>query len=221
MRNAQRPNNVKLLTLPIVASAAARATILGGCASRSTAAGGAPGSSTATTGTPSSAAPTSLAASNTPSPTASHAAACTPSDVTISLGHAGAAGGHLGAVLLFTNHGPLTCEISGYPQVTAAGGLTVKVQRTPHGYLGGLTSPSASPPRVELASGQNASAMVEGSDSPVPATATCPAAAGSLNLWLPGYANPSAPTEIPNPAGTCSAIEIHPVVSGATGRQGS
>jgi hypothetical protein len=140
--------------------------------------------------------------------------------VAITVGHTGAATGHVGAVLLFTNHGQASCEISGYPEVKAAGGLDVKIVRTPSGFLGGLSSPSATPPRVELAPGQSASAIVEGTDVPVPATAHCPAA-GSLDLWLPGYGRPTAPTEILNAAGTCSAIEIHPVVPGSTGRQES
>ncbi|WP_370377613.1 DUF4232 domain-containing protein [Catenulispora sp. GAS73] len=137
----------------------------------------------------------------------------------MSLGHTGAASGHVGGVLLFTNHGPRTCELSGYPRVQAAGGLTAHVEQTPNGYIGGLATPSAKAPYVELAPGQVASAVVEGSDIPIPATAHCSAVLGSLDLWLPGNAGSGTPTEISNPAGTCAAIQIHPVVSGTTGRQ--
>ena len=137
----------------------------------------------------------------------------------ISLGHTGAASGHVGGVLLFTNHGSRTCELTGYPRVQAAGGLTADVKQTPDGYIGGLAAPGTKPPHIELAPGQVASAVVEGTDNPVPATAHCSATLGSLDLWLPGNANSGTPTEISNPAGTCSAIQIHPVVSGTTGRQ--
>ena len=154
------------------------------------------------------------------SSSAARAAACTPSDVTISLGHTGAASGHVGGALLFTNHGSSTCELTGYPRVQAAGGLTAAIQQTPDGYIGGLADPSAKPPYVELAPGQVASAVVEGSDIPIPATAHCSTVLGSLDLWLPGSANSGAPTVVSNPAGTCAAIQIHPVVSGTTGRQG-
>ncbi|WP_194918258.1 DUF4232 domain-containing protein [Catenulispora rubra] len=233
-------------TLTFFAVGTALVAVLAGCSSSSAKGGAAPGSSgtgggvstqtpaPTTTSTPtSSTSATSSSASSSGTSTAgrapsgassstsaARATACTPSDVAISLGHTGAASGHVGGPLLFTNHGSRTCELTGYPRVQAAGGLTAEIQQTPDGYIGGLATMSANPPTVELAPGQVASAVVEGSDVPIPATAHCSTVLGSLDLWLPGNANSGAPTVISNPAGTCAAIQIHPVVPGTTGRQG-
>lgn len=208
MRYRRQGSGIRSLVLFAVGAA------LGGCSSQVAAGGGAT-LDASVTGTSAS----TSASSGPSSSTSASAAVCVPHDITITLGRVGAGGGHVGGAILFTNHGSHACEISGYPRVVAAGGLSVEIRQTPNGYLGGLSSPTVTPPHVLLAPGQSASAMAEGSDNPVPATAHCPGPVGSLDVWLPGKASTGARTEIPNPAGICSAIQIHPVIAGSTGRQ--
>ena len=69
---------------------------------------------------------------------------------------------HASYLLSFTNTGQIACQLTGYPAVTvlSSGGQPVlRAMATPNGYLGGVRS---KPGTVLIASGQPASALLEG-----------------------------------------------------------
>jgi hypothetical protein len=150
-------------------------------------------------------------------------AACRNGQISVSVASGGAGLGHEAEILLFSNTGPSTCTLNGYPGVaglSAQGAQVVQAQREPSGYLGGLQQ-GAAPPLVVLAPGQTASAMVEGTDVPVGSTSctsfpallvTPPGFTTSTKVSVVGYGG--------NGGGFpgCSRIEVHPVVPGKTGQ---
>jgi hypothetical protein len=123
--------------------------------------------------------------------------------------------GHIGVVLIFTNISATPCVEVGYPGVaalTAEGIQAVQALRTPGGYLQGGTSRK----EVTLASGQSASAIVEGTDVPTGTATSCP----SYPKLLVTPPNATEQVVISAVMPGCSPIEVHPVVSGATGMVG-
>jgi len=123
--------------------------------------------------------------------------------------------GHIGVVLIFTNISAFPCVEVGYPGVaalTAEGIQAVQALRTPGGYLQGNTSRK----EVTLASGQSASAIVEGTDVPTGTATSCPSY--PKLLVTPPNATESVVISAVMPG--CSPIEVYPVVSGATGMVG-
>lgn len=196
-------------------------TLLAGCSSQSL-----PSSSSAPTSEP----PPAVQATTTTVPPASTstttttAAAgpvgpCTIAELTISAGQTGAGLGHVGGPVLFTNAGSTECSLFGYPGVAAldpAGQQVAQATRTPSGYLGGLWTGATSPPTVDLAPGQTAAALVEGTDNPVgtPPPASCPQYAGLLVTPPTALRSVRLTMRLPG----CSGLEVHPVVPGTTGR---
>jgi hypothetical protein len=131
----------------------------------------------------------------------------------------GAAAGHLGLVLLFTDTGA-ACTLSGYPgaALSGSGGSTLlNAQRTMSGYLGGAQGSSA-PASVPLASGATASALLEWSDVPV-GGGGCPGTGATALLVTPP--NTTVTTTLAPINVVCSGFQIHPVVPGSTGRSGN
>jgi hypothetical protein len=169
-------------------------------------------SSTTTAPTP----PTHTTTSSTVPVAASGPPRCTFAHLAISVGQLGAGLGHEGAAILFENTGTSTCSLSGYPGVAAldsTGQQVAQAQRTPSGYLGGMHTGSTTPPVVDLAPGAVASALVEGTDVPVGSASSCPTYPALL--VTPPTSTLSARLTVSLPG--CSAIEVHPVVSGTTG----
>lgn len=124
--------------------------------------------------------------------------------------------GHSAAVVLFDNESSETCELTGYPKVAGldrAGATATEATPTPGGYLGGLPLSDTKLPVVTLRPGATASAMVEGTDNPQAAAASCPSLAG-LAVTAP---DGTAPVRLPAAPGDCSGLEVHPVVPGDTG----
>jgi hypothetical protein len=143
-------------------------------------------------------------------------ARCTFAKLSISLGESAAGLGHEGSTILFTNTGTSACSLSGYPGVAAlssAGAQVQQAQRTPNGYLGGLETGSTSPPVVDLRPGAVASALVEGTDVPEGTAASCPTYPALL--VTPPTSTQSKRLALSLPG--CSPLQVHPVVSGATG----
>jgi uncharacterized protein DUF4232 len=169
-------------------------------------------------------------ASTNPEPTStsavvSSAPLCTNGQVGVSDSGGGAGLGHEDQVILFTNHSPSPCTLTGYPGVAgldANGEQVVQAVRALSGYLGGLWNDARTPPRVSLNPGQTASAIVEGTDNPTGTATSCPSydhllvtppnLTDSVRVSVSGLGSP--PTSgLPG----CSIIEVHPVVPGNSG----
>jgi Protein of unknown function (DUF4232) len=121
-------------------------------------------------------------------------------------------------VLVFTNTGAVPCGTRGYPGVAAlnAGGAQIaQAARTTSGYLGGLGAGRAIP-NVTLPAGGAASAMVEALAFNASDGSACTAYAGLL------VTPPDETHSVKLPWGSdgCSALQIHPMVPGTTGRLG-
>ena len=141
---------------------------------------------------------------------------CTFAHLAISVGQVGAGLGHEGAAILFKNTGTSKCSMSGYPGVgalNATGRQVAQAQRTPSGYLGGMRTGSTTPPVVLLGPGSVASALVEGTDVPEGVASSCPTYPALL--VTPPTSTQSTRLAVSLPG--CSALEVHPVVSGTTG----
>lgn len=168
---------------------------------------------------PPASAPTSTPASSAPSTPSSLPTGfprCSSAQLAISLGQRGAGLGHEGAAILFENTGRTECSLSGYPGVVVLGPHGTQVgqaQRTPRGYLGGMETGSATPPVVDLPPGALASAFVEGTDVPEGTAVSCPTYPALL--VTPPTATSSVRLTVSLPG--CSAIQVHPIVSGTNG----
>jgi hypothetical protein len=202
----------------------------GSSSSQSTAArtNAAAGTSTARSSTaPTATAPTASTTTVTSSASVSDQAHATPasvppgchsSQIVVSVGRAGAGLGHVGEPLLFRNTGSATCVLTGYPGVAlvkAAGTGQVQASRTPSGYLGGLASPSGTPPLVRVRAGETISALLEGDDSPAGGSGVCPGYRGLL-VTPP---NQTVSLRVARPFSALCRPQIHPVVAGTSGSQ--
>jgi Protein of unknown function (DUF4232) len=174
------------------------------------------------TSTPS---PTTSAASATtssPSTTGSSqaqaaTATCVSTQLTVSVG-AGTAGlGHVGEPLRFHNVGSAACVLTGYPGVALirSGGRQLQAKRTPNGYLGGLSAGSQASPVLEVRPGETVSALLEGTDSQGGSGGPCP----SYVALLVTPPNLRVSRRIARAFAVCEPT-VHPVVAGASGRQG-
>lgn len=188
-----------------------------GAAGPNTPASSPPAPTRAASATPSqapSAAPSSGSASPVPSPATG---LCAGTDLAVSLGGTSAGAGHRGLAILFRNTGPARCYLRGYPRVVAldaAGRQVARAAQSPRGYLGGLAA-GRSIPRVTLAPGGTASAMVEGLAFNGASGRACAAYRGLL-VTPPGG---TRPTRLTLTGDLCSGLQVHPFVSGRTGRQ--
>lgn len=143
---------------------------------------------------------------------------CSSGQISVSAGRAGAGLGHVGAPLLFRNTGSATCVLTGYPGVALvkpSGTGEVQVSRSPQGYLGGLASPSTAPPVVRVRPGQTISALLEGDDNPAHGSGVCP----SYQALLVTAPNQTVTVRVARPFTFFCSPQIHPVVSGTSGRQ--
>ena len=205
------------MTAALLAAVALTAAACGSSSSSSSTTTSPPSTTQPSTTTSTSGATTTTSAVPTTSTTSTavRAAACASSQLSISAGQSEAGLGHIGVPLLFRNTGPAACSLYGYPGVAgldAEGNQVVQATRTPSGYLGGLTPGATTPAAVDVAPGQVASALVEGTDVPV-GTAPCPQYPALL-VTPPG-ATESVRVRATLPG--CSPIEVHPVVPGSSG----
>jgi hypothetical protein len=143
---------------------------------------------------------------------------CTTEELHVSAGKVGAATGHSGFPLFFTNTSSQECQLSGYPGVAGLDGdgrQVVQAQRVPSGFLGGLPGYSGGPlPAIGLSSGETASALVEGDDAPPNGAAACSAFVAVL--VTPPNAVHSVRVDVGVPG--CSDLQVHPIVLGTTGQ---
>lgn len=143
-------------------------------------------------------------------------ALCAGPNVGVSGKMASSAAGHQGVVLLFFNNGSTSCVLFGYPGaagLNAGGTQVVQAQRTLTGMMGGLAPGVTALPRITLAPGQTASAVVEGTDVPSGTETSCPTYP-SLLVTAP---NAKASVTIPFALPGCSGLQVHPVVPGTSG----
>ena len=171
------------------------------------------GPSTTASGQPGQGEPTT---STGGTPTAAGSTECRINQLDVSITGGDAGVGHRSTVIVFRNTGSATCVLQGYPGVAAldgSGHQVAQAKRTLNGYLGGLRA--GNPPVVRLDAGASASAMVEsvafGADG-----ASCTAYAGVL------VTPPDETHSVRLSWGSdgCNDLQIHPVVSGTTGRSG-
>jgi Protein of unknown function (DUF4232) len=192
---------------------------LAGCGTGSTGSPGAEAGTSPSVAPPSSAAPASPAGSAGQSAGpggGSAVVACTTGHLAVSIGGRDAGSGHRSRVLAFRNTGTTTCLLRGYPTVAAVdttGEEVARARRTPAGYLGGIRSGTA--PVVRLAPGEIASATVEAlAFGPDGASCT---GYHALLVTPPGA---TVPVRLAWGSDGCSALEVHPVVAGTSGRSG-
>jgi hypothetical protein len=139
---------------------------------------------------------------------------CTGSQIKVSVGRQGAATGHHGLPVVFTNTSSQTCTLQGYPGAAIMNGSTtvLNATRTLNGFIGDERQLSSAP-LVTLAPGGSASAMLEwvvDNGEPCGASGT-----GTLEVTPP---NTTVTTGLlaltAGPSGICADFEIHPAVSG-------
>ena len=143
---------------------------------------------------------------------------CNSSQISVSVGRAGAGLGHIGAPLLFRNTGSTTCVLTGYPGVALvkpSGTTEVQASRTLQGYLGGLASTSTAPPVIRVRPGQTISALLEGDDNPANGTGVCP----DYQALLVTPPNQTVTVRVARRFTFFCSPQIHPVVLGTSGRQ--
>ena len=211
----------------LAAAVALAAAAVAGCASggsSATGAGtptGAPGSTSATApGT--SAAPTGSSPGTPTGAPGGGSSQCTGGTLHTTSASAGVASGHVGLILTFTNTGPASCTLTGYPGAALVGAnaqVLMNASRTLSGFLGGAQG-YADPPSVTLAPGAPASALLEWADVPTgdgaATTANCPGmGASQLQVTPP---DTTATVSMPSPGTACGGLQIHPVLAGSTGR---
>jgi hypothetical protein len=100
------------------------------------------------------------------------------------MGGSGVAAGTWSALLVFTNRGSVTCDLTGYPTLVGianAGGTTRATEVSD--FVNGLMVPGS--PRVTVAPGARAGVIVAGSDG-----AGCPPPYQELRVTPPGGGEP-------------------------------
>ena len=147
--------------------------------------------------------------------------ACQNGNLAISEVSGGAAAGTVATIILFTNNGSPPCTLTGYPGVAALDSQGVQVaqaRRALGGMLGGLQNGGTTPPVVTVATGQVASAAIEGTDNPAGTATSCPYYPSFL--VTPPDQTQSTTVSLGGTAAFpgCSQIEVNPVVPGNTGK---
>ncbi|MFL6164158.1 MAG: DUF4232 domain-containing protein [Jatrophihabitantaceae bacterium] len=153
--------------------------------------------------------PSTPAAASSP-PSTDGLANCALPYLRVTVRAAAARSSHAGYLVSFTNTGQIACQLTGYPSVAvlaANGQPAVRASPTPYGYLGGV--PSGKPVTVLIATGQQASALLEGEVIDINGN-RCPGRPG-LSITPP---NSTLPARIPVGTAICGGVQIHPVVAG-------
>lgn len=149
------------------------------------------------------------------SPALGPIAACASADLTIITSGLGAALGHASVAVLFKNIGQRPCRLTGYPGVAGldeSGRQAVQAERSLAGYIGGWRS-GGPLPVVDLAPGDTASALLEGTNIPEGAPRSCPSYPAILVTPPDDTRSTFLSASIPG----CSALQIHPIVPGPSG----
>jgi Protein of unknown function (DUF4232) len=129
----------------------------------------------------------SPAASSAAAPSPAADAACTLAHLKVAMTKTGALAGQAGGFLKFTNNGPTTCHLDGWPTVqaqTAAGSATT-LKHARSTMYGAWQAPDPLPV-VRLRPGGSAYAVVASDEQPAGTSATCPAPYVRLRVSPPG-----------------------------------
>ena len=174
-----------------------------------------PNTATSTTVAP----PTSA---TTPSTGPPPVQACSASQLSLALVGGSGEAGHIPNVILFRNTSNAPCSLFGYPGVAAldgSGHQVAQAQRTLQGAIGGFPGIQADLPTVDLAPGQEASSMVEGTDVPPGSATSCPYYPALLVTPPDTTVSIRLAVTAPLPQGFpgCSPIQVHPVLPGTAG----
>jgi hypothetical protein len=160
--------------------------------------------------------------SSTGGPTSeSGTSACANGQLSVHYVSAGAAAGHTGYILTFTNTSSSSCTVQGYPGAGVTDHfdkvVVLNATRSLGGYMGGGYS---SPATITLAPGAVASTVLEWLDAPLngqtPVGADCPGMDDGKLLITPP--NTTASTSFSAPANLCAGFYVHPLISGSSGR---
>ena len=140
---------------------------------------------------------------------------CQGTSLVISAGQVAAGGGHQGIPLRFRNISSTPCRLTGYPGVAGltSGAAQNPATRTLSGSLGGLPPGTSGLPVIELAPGEVASALVEGTDVPTGTATAC----RSFTALLVTPPDARQASRLPASLTDCSGLAVHPVVPGTTG----
>lgn len=138
---------------------------------------------------------------------------CQNGDVQVTESPGQGAAGHVSLLLVFQNTSGHPCTLHGYPGaalVAQDGSMLLNAKRTLSGSLGGAVGLKKAPV-VQLAAGEQASAVLEWSD--VEGDSACVTSAATLVVTPPDFTRNQA---LAFTAGTqvCSGFEIHPVLEG-------
>lgn len=142
---------------------------------------------------------------------------CQANALGISLKDVGAYSFRTGLAIEFKNRGS-ACTITGYPGVdalSATGRRILSAKRTKSGYIGGVFSGPI--PKVHLAEGKTASALVEWVDGG-PLGMPCPHV-HSLRISPPGAVSSVILSPKSLKIQTFCRVQVHPVVPGRSGRK--
>lgn len=147
--------------------------------------------------------------------------ACANGQLSVNYASVGAAAGHTGYILTFTNTGSSSCTVKGYPGAGVTDHfdkvVVLNATRSQSGYIGGQNS---SPATITLTPGAVASTVLEWLDAPLngqdPVGANCPGMDGGKLLITPP--NTTASTTFSAPANLCADFFVHPLVPGSSGR---
>jgi hypothetical protein len=140
---------------------------------------------------------------------------CRISQLAVSIGDQQGGDGHSSGAIRFRNTGTSACRLYGYPGVAAldsSGKQVAQAQRTLRGYMGGLASGQHTPTAVALAPGHTASALVEAANA-APNGNSC----GTIPTLLVTPPDETHHIKL-SWQGGCASFQIHPVVTGDTGR---
>lgn len=214
--------------------AAAATVFLGGCTSSGTSstaqgssaspsttasAASSAGAGSSTTAT-SAANATSSTGSSTSTGNAQSAPTCTGSQLSLSTSQDSAGGQFDYIVISFVNHGSAACTVEGYPGAAARGVTSSSyVINSTRQLIGSVGDKYSSPAPITLAPGATASTILEWIDKPTPGhpDADClGSGAGSFGITAP---NTTQTSSIPLSSDVCSALLVHPLVPGSTGRE--
>lgn len=193
------------IRLAIVGTLGALTLLLAACG------GGSPSSSTTTT-TSSGSSSTATSSTSTTQPTL---AACKTGQLSVTAGMSSGAAGTIGQVLLFQNVSSTLCLLHAFPGVAGLdvnGNQLTQASRilsngTP------FTGSAASLPTIQLAPGQTASSLVEGSDVPTGNATSC--VSYPALLVTPPNALQSVHVTATLPG--CSGLRVTPIVAGTAG----
>jgi Protein of unknown function (DUF4232) len=142
---------------------------------------------------------------------------CAYGQLKISEGGGEGATGHIEIPLHFRNKSDRVCEVRAYPGVAGLnkhGKQVEQAKRTRRGFTGGV-APGHKIPTVVLEPGQEATAIVEGTDVPVGHARKCRVLHGLL-VTPP---NDFKSVHLKHAPPDCSRIQVHPVIRGKDGSQ--